>query len=47
MKYVQKRCTSSAESSRSMAIERIKIENEVMECLGEMVNKVQKALEKA
>lgn len=46
MKYFQKRGTSSAESSRSLAIERIKIESEVMEILSEMVSKVQKQLEK-
>ena len=29
MKYFQKRCTTSAESSRSLAIQQIKIESEV------------------
>lgn len=46
MKYFQKRGTSSAESSRSLAIEKIKIESEVMEVLSEMVGRVQKQLEK-
>lgn len=46
MKYIQKRGTSSAESSRSMAIARIKIESEVMECLTDIVGEVQRQLEK-
>ena len=44
MKYIQKRCSNAAESSRSQAIERIKIESEVWECLTEIVGKVQKKL---
>ena len=45
LKYVQKRCNSSAESSRNLAIERIKIETEVRKRLMEMIVEVQKQLE--
>jgi hypothetical protein len=37
LKYVQKRCMGSAESSRNAAIERIKIETEVRKCLIDMI----------
>lgn len=42
LKYIQKRCMSSAESSRSLAIERIKIETEVRKCLVDMIVDVQR-----
>jgi len=45
MKYIQKRCNSSAESSRNSAIEKIKIETEVRKTLVEMILQVQKAIE--
>lgn len=45
MKYVQKRCTSSAESSRTLDIERMKLEAEVWECLTAIISDVQKRLE--
>jgi hypothetical protein len=44
MKYVQKRSTSSAESSRTLDIERMKIEGEVMECLTAVITEVAKRL---
>jgi hypothetical protein len=44
MKYIQKRCNSSAESSRNTAIERIKIETDVRKTLVEMILQVQKIL---
>jgi hypothetical protein len=46
LKYVQKRCMGSAESSRNAAIERIKIETEVRKCLIDMILDAQRTLEK-
>lgn len=46
MKYIQKKCTTSAESSRTLDIERMKIEREALECLTAVVAEVQKRLEK-
>ena len=44
LKYIQKRCMASAESSRNAAIERIKIESEVRKCLVDMILDIQRRL---
>jgi hypothetical protein len=43
---VQKRCISSAETSRAADMERAKTETEVRKCLVDMILEVQRTLDK-
>jgi hypothetical protein len=46
LKYLQKKCTSAAEYSRVEALNKIKFESEVRNCVADMVLKVHMELEK-